>query len=97
MGKNSKGIKDSPMSKRKLTAKEKEAKRIGKRDFMYIFINGKQKRVRRPPTIDGLDVDEFIRRNADPLSRHQNEMWELIECEEQPATDHLACLDDVPF
>ncbi|MGO9611413.1 MAG: hypothetical protein ACLPX5_00040 [Dissulfurispiraceae bacterium] len=46
---------------------------------MTIFINGKQKRVKRPPTIDGEDVDEFIRRNADPIWLHQNEMWEYMD------------------
>ena len=46
---------------------------------MTIFINGKQKRVKRPPTIDGLDADEFIRRNADLIWLHQNEMWEDID------------------
>ena len=46
---------------------------------MTIFINGKQKRVRRPPTIDGIPVDEFIRQNADPIWLHQNEMWEYME------------------
>jgi hypothetical protein len=46
---------------------------------MTIFIYGKQTRVPRPPTIDGLPVDEFIRRNADPIWLHQNEMWEYIE------------------
>jgi len=45
---------------------------------MWIFVNGKQKRVRRPPTIDGMDVDEFIRRNADPIWLHQNGMWEYM-------------------
>jgi hypothetical protein len=45
---------------------------------MTIFVNGRQKRVRRPPTIDGLPVDEFIRQNADPMWLHQNEMWEYI-------------------
>ena len=45
---------------------------------MIVFINGKQKRVRRPPTIDGMDVDEFIRRNADPIWLHQNGLWEYI-------------------
>ena len=45
---------------------------------MAIFINGKQKRVKRPPTIDGMDPDEFIRKNADPIWLHQNEMWEYI-------------------
>jgi len=37
-----------------------------------------QKRVPRPPQIDGLPVDEFIARNADPIWLHQNEMWELM-------------------
>ena len=46
---------------------------------MTIFVNGKQKRVKRPPAIDGIDVEEFIRRNADPIWLHQNEMWEEIE------------------
>lgn len=46
---------------------------------MTIFINGKQKRVKRPSTIGGMDVDEFIRRNADPVWLHQNEMWEYID------------------
>lgn len=48
-------------------------------EFKTIFINGKMKRVRREPMIDGLPVDEFIRRNATPIWLHQNEMWELIE------------------
>ncbi len=46
---------------------------------MTIFINGKQKRVNRPPTIDGMDVDAFIRLNADPIWLHQNGMWEYID------------------
>lgn len=33
----------------------------------------------RPPMIEGLEADEFIRQNADPIWLHQNEMWELIE------------------
>ena len=46
---------------------------------MFIFINVKQKRVKRPAMINGLDVDEFIRRNADPIWLHQNEMWEDMD------------------
>ena len=65
--------------KRKLTAREKAEKARRKREFMTIFILGKMKRVRRPQQIDGIDADEFIRRNADPLWLHQNEMWEDME------------------
>lgn len=64
--------------KRKLSAAEKRARKKRRAEFMTIFVHGKQKRVRRPPTIDGLEVDEFIRRNADPIWLHQNGLWEYM-------------------
>ena len=64
--------------KRKLTAAEKAEKNRRQEEYMTIFMNGKQKRVKRSPTIDGMDVNEFIRRNADPIWLHQNEMWEYM-------------------
>jgi len=68
------------MSRRKLTAREKAEKKRRKAQFMTIFIDGKQKRVPRPPpTIDGISVHEFILRNTDPIWLHQNEMWELMD------------------
>jgi len=65
--------------KKKLTPAQKAAKKKRQKEYMSIFINGKQKRVKRPPTIDGMDVDEYIRRNADPIWLHQNEMWEYLD------------------
>jgi hypothetical protein len=70
--------------KRKLTAAEKRERKRRKREFMTIFVNGKQKRVRRPPTVEGMDADEFIRRNADPIWLHQNEMWEYMDQADDP-------------
>jgi len=70
-------------SKRKLTAAEKAEKRRRQNEYITIFINGKQRRVKRPPTIDGIDIDEFIRRNADPIWLHQNEMWEYMVDEDE--------------
>lgn len=64
--------------KKKLTVAQKTAKKQRQKEYMTIFINGKQKRVKRPPTIEGMGVDEFIRSNADPVWLHQNEMWEYI-------------------
>lgn len=64
--------------KRKLTPAEKRAKARRKAEFMTIFVNGKQKSVRRPVLVEGMDPDEFIRRNADPIWLHQNEMWEYM-------------------
>ena len=87
--------------KRKLTARERAEKRRRRQEFMTIFIHGKMKRIRRPPQIDGMDVDEFIRRNADPIWLHQNEMWEYIE--EDKATPNIETRqprpddDDLPF
>ena len=60
---------------------------IRKRAGIYYCIyrvNGKQKWVRRPPTIDGMPVDEFIARNADFVWLRQNELWELIPLDPGP-------------
>jgi uncharacterized protein YnzC (UPF0291/DUF896 family) len=64
--------------KRKLTPAEKAEKKRIRKEYMTIFIHGKQKRVRRPPTIDGMDVDEFIRINADPIWLLQNEITRIF-------------------
>lgn len=60
---------------------EKRQKQKGKKIYVG-FHKWKQVRVKRPPTIDGISVDEFIEQNADPIWLHQNEMWEYIETEE---------------
>jgi hypothetical protein len=69
--------------KRKLSAADRRARRDRKRKYMTIFINGKQKRVPRPPEVDGLPADEFIARNAGPIWLHQNEMWELMASDDE--------------
>ena len=65
--------------KRKLTSAERAARKRRRRETEIIFVHGKQKPVKRLPTIEGMDVDEFIRRNADPIWLQQNEMWEYME------------------
>ena len=69
--------------KRKLTSAEKAEKKRRRLEYMTIFVNGKQKRVKRPPTVDGVPVDEFIRNNADPIWLLQNEMYEELHQWEQ--------------
>lgn len=61
--------------KRKLAAQQR-AERKRRREHMTIFVGGKQKRVKRPPTINGISAEEFARRNAEALWSHQNEMWD---------------------
>ncbi len=88
--------------KEKLSARARAAKRERNREFRTIFINGKQKRVRIEPTIDGIPVDEFIRQNADPIWLHQNEMWE--DMQEEPTENRQTSPreprdteNDIPF
>ena len=84
--------------KKKLTPEQKAAKKKRQQEFMYVFMNGKQKRVKRPPTIEGMDADEFIRRNADPIWLHQNEMWEYIDQNNAEELDDIPIDDqDIPF
>jgi len=65
--------------KRKLTPAQKKARKKRREEFMTIFVHGKQKQVRRPARIDGMPVDEFILRNADPIWLHQNGLWEYMD------------------
>ncbi len=68
------------MAKKK--KKRTNAQKRKNKQYMTVFIHGKQVRVKRPPTIDVIDAEEFIRNNADPIWLHQNEMWEYIDQDE---------------
>ena len=73
--------------KKILTAVQKRARKKAKAErqkkYMWVFMNGKQVRIKRPPTIDGMDVEECIQQNADPIWLQQNEMWENMESEDE--------------
>ena len=85
--------------KKKLTPEQKAAKKRRRQEYMYIFLNGKQKRVKRPsPLVEGLPADEFIRRNADPIWLHQNKMWEYLDQNEAKVSEDTPWSDeDIPF
>ena len=72
--------------KKKLSPAQKAAKKKRQQEYMTVFMNGKQKKVKRPPTINGMDIDDFIMNNADPIFLHQNEMWEYMD---QPKEDDI--------
>jgi len=69
--------------KKKLTAAQEQARKKAKAErqkvYMWVFMKGKQVRLKRPETIGGMGVDEFIRRNADPIWLHQSEMREYMD------------------
>ena len=81
---NSKKNRARANPKCKRTAAEKRARRERKQKYMTIFINGKQKRVPRPQLVEGLPVEEFIARNADPIWLHENGLWELMTANGEP-------------
>jgi hypothetical protein len=76
---------DMEKVKKKLTPAQKRAKNAAKaerqRKYQWVFMNGKQVRIKRPPTVDGIPVDQFIEENTDPIWLHQNELWELMPVE----------------
>jgi len=80
---NSKKKREKANPKRNRTATQKRARRERKQKYMTIFMNGRQKQVPRPQLIEGLPVEEFIARNADPIWLHQNELWEYMISDEE--------------
>ena len=72
--------------KKKLTAAQKRARKLAKAEerkkYTWVFMNGKQVKVKKSPTIEGISIDEFIQQNADPIWLHQNEMWEYMQTDE---------------
>jgi hypothetical protein len=75
--------------KRKLTPGQRRARRKRKPETMIVFINGKQKRVPRyaEPMIEGLPVDEFVRRIADGIWYLQDEDYAALYEWEQRQSD----------
>lgn len=80
--------------KKKLTTVQKRAKKAAKAErqkkYQWVFMNGKQVRIKRPPTVDGISVEQFIEENADPIWLHQNELWELMPVEDSNVKLHPA-------
>lgn len=81
--------------KKKLIPTQRRARKTAKAErqkkYQWVFMNGKQVRIKRPPTVDGIPIDQFIEENADPLWLYQNEMWELI-----PIQSSTSRFDPVP-
>jgi hypothetical protein len=75
--------------KKKLSAAQRAEKKRRKAEFMTVFRNGRQIRVRRPPTIDGIPEDEFIRQNADPIWLHQHGYWEILHEREMKEQEEM--------
>lgn len=76
---------------------EPERRRIGRGRFASDAVGGRRKRGRREPEIDGMPVEEFIRRNGGPAALHGEELWWLIEEENDPHTPDDPTDADLPF
>jgi len=68
--------------KKKLTAKQRQAKREAKAErqkkYMWVFMGGKQVKIKRPAMVEGVPVDQYVSENADPIWLHQNGMYEEV-------------------
>ncbi|MEA3522563.1 MAG: hypothetical protein U9R50_06285 [Campylobacterota bacterium] len=67
--------------KNNLSKKEKKIRKNSK--YEWVFIDGKQVKQRKPEIIDGMLVDEYIMKHADPIWLHQNEMWEYMDVDDK--------------
>ncbi|MCL1080277.1 hypothetical protein D5R81_19870 [Parashewanella spongiae] len=77
--------KKPPSGNQKKIQRNKKIKQ--RKKYKFIFINGKQVKVQREPEIDGQPVDDFIRENAGSIWLHQNELWHLINTEDEIKVD----------
>jgi len=68
--------------KKKLTTAQKKVIAERQKKYMWVFMNGKQVRVKRPEMIDGIPRDEWIEQNASLIWLHQNEMWDVLDARE---------------
>ncbi len=64
------------------------------------MMNGKQVRIKRPPTINGIPANEYIEKYADPIWLHQNGMNEILHARENTINDEFEEIDldeEIPF
>ncbi|WP_448217488.1 hypothetical protein [Endozoicomonas sp. 2B-B] len=88
-----------PLSK-KIKKLRRERKIEQRKKYEFIFINGNQVKVKKEPEIDGMPVDDFIKANAYPIWLHQNELWHLIETEQNVKAEGQKHYEDefgIPF
>lgn len=77
--------------KRKMTAAQKKVKAEQQKKYEWVFMNGKQVRIKRREMIEGMLVDDWIEQNADDISLTQNGMYDVLDAR-QRARDEM---DDI--
>ena len=69
--------------KKKLTPEQRKARAAAKKErhakFQWVMMNGRQVMIPRPQMVEGLPVEEFIARNADPIWLMQNGEYEALD------------------
>ena len=80
--------------------KRKEEKAERQKKYKWIMMNGKQVRIKRPTTINGIPEDEYIEKYADPIWLHQNGMHEILYARENIINENIEEIDtdeEIPF
>lgn len=75
--------------------KRKEAKAERQKKYKWVMMNGKQVRVKRPPTINGIPEDEYIEKYADEIWLHQNGMYEILHARENSTNENANDVLDI--
>ena len=69
--------------KKRRTPEQRKARAAAKKErqakFQWVMMNGRQVRIPRPQLVEGLPVEEFIARNADPIWLLQNGEYEALD------------------
>ena len=68
---------------KRISAAQKKAKVERQKKYVWVFMNGKQVRVKRPEMIDGMLVDDFIAANADDVWLTQNGMYDVLDARQK--------------
>ena len=90
---------------KRISTAQKKAKVERKKKYVWVFMNGKQVRVKRPEMIDGMLVDDFIAANADDIWLTQNGMYDVLDArrkerdEEKDERENMKDCDgsNIPF
>ena len=90
-----------PKPKKKLTPEQKRERKAAKAErqkkYEWIFINGKQVRIKRRESPEELLEQEALLRSADPIWLHQNELWQYLQPEDSLWIPGESEGEDPPF
>lgn len=62
-----------------MAAAQKKAKAERQKNYEWVFMKGRQVRIKRPEMIDGMLIDDWIEQNADDIWLTKNGMYDVLD------------------